>query len=1797
MAQRKLDAIPDSCKLPEQLETAPDGVTKQLDAARTIKAYEDSSRAGSRADFLGVVTQLGYGNALVPPRDRALIPLLMGTQGPQQPVPVAPREEHAARRAVQKYVRDTTVALRAVRRLDDADAWQMIEAIEAGYAAYTGANQPTKTLYDNHCERTPLVYMVLQQRAIVFDKHPLTELSSLTSFFDELETQVIEEQRAQARLSNNVIRDYSHQLCDAARLLAAAKGHPVLTGMPFVNSGVLHLLQTSHEMGWGQGAGSLYAGEISRPNVPHNFVPTLMRAWQQWTEVQQRQDELARMGTGQSAPTVHEIAKSNGHIRPGTAEWTAAGGTDNRIPKGYCIRWWTHGRDGKQLCTRPDCKFKHGDPADEGTVKYHSQKRVKQPHTGPKAGKKPRKYDKYGKEPKCNVCQTKGHWANKCPHRAVVDKALAEVLQPETNETKMVRMMTAMQKQIDRLNANSNQSSDEEGQPPMQPNKKVKAFTIADGKPNLGIDKLDSCTMLIILMLTLLLLDDLLQAVNLAQRTWSNGGTKTCYCSETYTRNIAMFICLTSMAFNILNTEILHKTVHGIHKRLKALAVGSGQEQTRASRGLCFDSGANVCVESQRCNFHSLKQSNKGEVVLDAGGKTHAVAGYGKIKYLAKDTAGIARVITFKDVHWIPTMTGAYIDPTTLRLRQNWAVSGDRAGLIWRTPEGHRFKLRIHEGNEYLHGEYLTPKNEATAQKRVQGFISDRFKQKIAELDTEKVQDLLEKRTDLNRWERHHVAVRLAKAGVYPILTDRAGFLEAHARMGHPAFAVTAQYLKNHNYRFPGIGDIRFNDLDRHFCEACLKAKSQRKPKGKRVSNPRPPPMTKFSSDVYGPLPVAKFSGHKYVLWFVDQGSQSTWSYCIEHLREIPQAISRWIHEIRSELEQNGVERPQPIQIGKMSLRTDSASYYTCRRTQEIMQREKVQLTFSPPNTQSRNGYAEASLAAHAKQTLAILEGSGMGQEYWPLAWQYCQHVRDHTPRGSRVTDPTPYQARGGKGASELLAISTHAFGQDCYQHVQKQDRGTGKIVSKARPAKFVGFDKTNGAYKIITKSEGGRTILRSSAHVTFKPTYPSTIYDPAKNRGAPIDPTMISNDCHDEEPCEAGDVIPDPIEIQTGRGIEQPSQNDAMVQNDSGVTPTYVPGVAAGDAESEVVPQPIDTSADQAIAETDGLTMSNGMESGTVNLEAIGINPETGEPQEDLAPRDDEGQVLLQPGEIEVLSGGGFRVGAIMAGARPRYSLKSAMQTYPLYDEQLRNAAIAEVEGLIEKCLEPVEHGDIQPNEVVSQLLTIYTIKYEAKDGELVFDKAKCRACYRGNSEQYGLDWIAKASHLPKVSTVRLFFAFAPIGGATEVIAKCDISQAFLRADIQTVPEGRKRRLVRFPIDISPRDKSGRPMVYKATKSIYGMTAAARQWWLKLTTFLRSIGLRQSEHDPAYFWTEGLRVLCWTDDLPHRGTPAKCAWLQQVLEKEYGDVRYEKDCQYVLGLSIHRDSDGWLGLSQEAYVDTMIESHQMITAKGASTPLPPKTVIHSDQRSDTDQRTKRKYQQGLGMAAYLSNWTMCPAMYATSALGTVASGPTPSHQRLLRHLMRWMKANRQRGLKWSPPTDLSMTNKIAVYSDASLAREEGYRSQGALIVMCNGNPVHWKSQRQPFPALSSTESEIIAGTEALRHLLYMQGFMNEIGETQPKVTLYFDSQNAIRFAKAEGYQPRNLHIGTRYRRIKYHEGREVSVAYVPTTQCLPDVGTKATEADQFERIVDQISHNFEQDAHSDGGESTKPCK
>ena len=375
---------------------------------------------------------------------------------------------------------------------------------------------------------------------------------------------------------------------------------------------------------------------------------------------------------------------------------------------------------------------------------------------------------------------------------------------------------------------------------------------------------------------------------------------------------------------------------------------------------------------------------------------------------------------------------------------------------------------------------------------------------------------------------------------------------------------------------------------------------------------------------------------------------------------------------------------------------------------------------------------------------------------------------------------------------------------------------------------------------------------------------------------------------------------------------------------------------------------------------------------------------------------------------------------------------------------------------------------------------------------------------------------------------------------------------------------------------------KTSKDYVLRLNRNVYGQKQASRVWYQYLSNILiNELGFTRSKIDECVFTRGKTIYVLYTDDSLIAG-PDKNE-IEQIIQ----DIRNAKlnitdegDIRDFLGINIEMTEDGSVKLTQPHLIDQILNDLKMTDdkVKGKTTPaLSSKLLTRNANGEDFD--GSFHYRSIIGKLNYLEKGTRSDISYITHQLARFTENPKDNHAKAVRWLARYLKATRDKGLIIKPDA----TRSIDVYVDADFSGnwdKEGAqsdrdtaRSRHGYFVMYNGCPMIWKSQLQGEIALSSTESEYIGLSYALREVIPIMGLLKElksrgfeVGDTVPKVhcKVFEDNSGALEMAKEHKYRPRTKHLNVKLHHFRdYVDRGEITIHKIETQNQLADYLTK----------------------------------
>ena len=410
--------------------------------------------------------------------------------------------------------------------------------------------------------------------------------------------------------------------------------------------------------------------------------------------------------------------------------------------------------------------------------------------------------------------------------------------------------------------------------------------------------------------------------------------------------------------------------------------------------------------------------------------------------------------------------------------------------------------------------------------------------------------------------------------------------------------------------------------------------------------------------------------------------------------------------------------------------------------------------------------------------------------------------------------------------------------------------------------------------------------------------------------------------------------------------------------------------------------------------------------------------------------------------------------------------------------------------------------------------------------------------------------------------------------------VEQMDVKTAFLNGQLEetiymTQPEGFK---------VESRDGE---LVCLLKRSLYGLKQSPRQWYKKFNSVVTKVGYTRSNYDTCLYYANlnsesATFLLIYVDDMLIMGKDRQqISRLKGILKGEF-EMKDLGAARRILGIDIVRNRmKNSLVLSQESYLKKIIQKFKMGDSKEVNVPLAGHFVFSTDQSPKTDEERKKMenvpYAEAIGSVMYTMISTRPDIAYAVSVLSRYMSEPGEEHWKGIKWLLRYLKGTSNLGLGFNK---LGSTIELEGYVDADYASNRDTRkSITSYCFLLNGCCISWKVQLQHVVALSTTEAEFMATTEAFKEAVWIKGILSEIQMLSRRVTVFSDSQSAIHLSKNPVYHERSKHIDIRlfWIRNKIEEG-EVNLEKIPSEDNPADAGTKVLTVSKFQHCLDSLN-------------------
>lgn len=435
------------------------------------------------------------------------------------------------------------------------------------------------------------------------------------------------------------------------------------------------------------------------------------------------------------------------------------------------------------------------------------------------------------------------------------------------------------------------------------------------------------------------------------------------------------------------------------------------------------------------------------------------------------------------------------------------------------------------------------------------------------------------------------------------------------------------------------------------------------------------------------------------------------------------------------------------------------------------------------------------------------------------------------------------------------------------------------------------------------------------------------------------------------------------------------------------------------------------------------------------------------------------------------------------------------------------------------------------------------------------VIDRYRARLVARGFTQVHGVDYSETYAPVANMPAVRLLFANAAIMGLK--FKQFDIKTAFLYGNLEETvymeqPEG---------------FEDGTEQVCLLKKSLYGLKQAPRQWNKEFSNFLKTLNLKESLHDRCvYYRTKPsfLLIVIYVDDgLIFSKDEVEINKILHELKNRF-EV-HEADSTVFLGFQIISNQKHIITLHQESYINKMLTKYNMTGAKSVDNPS---TKTTSNLKLEP-LAPNVPYREAVGSLMYAANSIRLDIAYAVNRVSRNVSQPTGQDWSDVKRIFRYLSDKQKIGITYGS----NNKDRLVAYCDADFAGDPNYHSTTGFVILFGGAPIHWKCQKQPLTALSSTEAELISLCTLAKELVWIKNLASEIGIVKMGPTkILCDNQSAIRLAHDEGAVHRTRHMGVRAAYVReLIQKKEITVEHIRTEEQAADFLTKPLTSAKFD--------------------------
>ena len=139
-------------------------------------------------------------------------------------------------------------------------------------------------------------------------------------------------------------------------------------------------------------------------------------------------------------------------------------------------------------------------------------------------------------------------------------------------------------------------------------------------------------------------------------------------------------------------------------------------------------------------------------------------------------------------------------------------------------------------------------------------------------------------------------------------------------------------------------------------------------------------------------------------------------------------------------------------------------------------------------------------------------------------------------------------------------------------------------------------------------------------------------------------------------------------------------------------------------------------------------------------------------------------------------------------------------------------------------------------------------------------------------------------------------------------------------------------------------------------------------------------------------------------------------------------------------------------------------------------------------------------YSNAVGSLMYAMVCTRPDIAHAVSVVSCYMANPGKSRWQAVKWILRYLRGSTNLGLVFGKATNECNSHVIGYCGSDYASDLDRRRSLSGYIFTLGGSAISWRATLQSTVALSTTEAEYMAATEAVKEALWLKGLVRDLG-------------------------------------------------------------------------------------------------